>query len=185
MLAVLSLQQLSAMVLPSRTDDVYVSWRRSILQRIGFRRRAATTGKAGIERAKKEAAGLQHHYRITSIVEKHNISESSVISSDQTPAKNVKIERFTITSQDAKKVGVARVVDKRIITLTKFLRFQAIYNGKTKQSLRKVNFFTCFSLSANIKRHINAQEVLKHLEKFAILYVDVKKKKNRNLIISL
>ena len=35
----------------------------------------------------------------------------------------------------------------------KVLLFQAIYRGKTKQTLPKDNFVTVFSLSANIKRH--------------------------------
>ena len=60
--------------------------------------------------------------------------------------------------QGAKKVGAARFADKRMITLTLTVTtdgetsaFSAIYDGKTKQFLLKINFPTGFSLSANIK----------------------------------
>ena len=56
----------------------------SLLQRIGFRRQAATTSKVEIPDSAKKELGLQHHYRITSIVEKHKILEFLVINSDQT-----------------------------------------------------------------------------------------------------
>ena len=65
-----SIATTTAMVLLGRSDDeslknvvVTNSWGRSLLQRIGFRRRAATTAKVEIpETAKKKEAGLQHHY---------------------------------------------------------------------------------------------------------------------------
>ena len=62
-----------------------------MLQRIGFQRRAATTSKVEIPDSAKKEAGLQHHYRITSIVEKHKIPEPLVINSDQTPSKDVQV----------------------------------------------------------------------------------------------
>ena len=145
-----------------------------MLQRIGFQRRAATTSKVEIPDSAKKEAGLQHHYRITSIAEKHKIPESLVINNDQTPAKYVQVGRFTMAPKGAKKAGVAGITDKRNITLIltvtmdgKALPFQAIYKGKTKQSLPKVTFPTGFSLSANMKHHSNTQEVLKHLKKLS------------------
>ena len=134
------------MVLLSRTDDEVVkkaavtsTWERSLLQSIGFRRQAATTGKVEIPESAKKEAGLQHHYCITSIAEKHNIPESLVINSDQTTSKHVQVGHFTMAPQSAKKVNVARIVDKRMLTLTltvtmdgKTLPFQAAYKGKAK-----------------------------------------------------
>ena len=87
-----SIAATNAMVLQSRTDDeslknmvVPSTWRRSLLQRIGFSKRAATTGKVEIPESTKKEACLQHHYRISSIVEKHKIPESLMINIDQTP----------------------------------------------------------------------------------------------------
>ena len=73
-----SIAATTAMVLLSRTDDksvknvvVTTTWGKSLLQGIGFRRRAATTSKVEIPDSAKKEAGLQH-YRITSIFEKQN-----------------------------------------------------------------------------------------------------------------
>ena len=162
---------------------VTTTWGKSLLQRIGFRRGAATTSKVEIPDSVKKGAGLQHHYCITSIVEKHKIPESLVINSDQTPSKYVQFGRFTITPKGTKKVDVAEIADKRDINLTltvsmdgKALPFPAIYKGKTKQSLPKVTFPTGFSLSANMKHHNNTQEVLEHLKEIVIPYVEAERK---------
>ena len=85
----------------------------------------------------------------------------------------------------AKKVSMAGIADNRNITLTltvtmdgKALPFQAIYKGKTKQSLKKITFPTDFCLSANMKHHSKTEEVLKHLKEIVIPYVEAEKKKN-------
>ena len=110
-----------------------------------------------------------------------------MINSDQTPSKYVQVGRFTMVPKGAKKVGVAGIADKRNIMLTltvtmdgKALPFQAIYKGKTKQSLPKVTFTTGFSLSANTKHHSNTEEVLKHLIEIVIPYVEAERKKTGN-----
>ena len=154
------------------------------VQRTGFRRRAATTSKNEIPDSAKKEADLQHHYCITSIVEKHKIPESLVINSDQTLSKHVQVRRFTMAPKGAKKVGMAGIVGKRNITRTlsvtmdgKALPFQAIYKGKTNQSLPEVTFPIGLSLSANMKHHNTTQEVLKHLKEILIPYVEAERKK--------
>ena len=94
-----------------------------------------------------------------------------------------------MTPKCAKKSGVAGIANKRNITLTltvtmdgKAVPFQAIYKGKTKQSLPKVTFPTACSLSANMKHHSNTQEVLKHLKEIVIPYVQAETKKLEILI---
>ena len=187
-----SIAATTAVVLLSRTDDesvqnvvVTTTWGKSLLQRVGFRRQAATTSEVEISDSAKKEEGLLHHYRITNIVEKHKIPESLVINNDQTPSKYVQVGRFTKAPKGGKKVGVAKIADKRNITLTltvtmdgKVLPFQAIYMGKTKQSLPKVTFTIGFSLSANMKHHSNTEEVLKHLKEIVIPYVEAERKKN-------
>ena len=88
-----SIAATTAMFLLSRTDDVSVenviatsTWGKIISQRIWFRRRAAIAGKVEILDSAKKEAGLQQYYRKTSIVEKHNILELLMTSSDQTPS---------------------------------------------------------------------------------------------------
>ena len=88
------------------------TWGKSLLQRIGFQRRAVTTSKVEIPDSAKKEAVLQHHYRITSIVEKHEILDSLVINSEQTLSKYVQVGRFIIVPKGAKKVGMAGITDK-------------------------------------------------------------------------
>ena len=99
---------------------------------------------------------LQHHYHITSKVEKHNIPPSLILNSDQSPSKYVQVGQFTMASKGAKKVGVAGSADK----------------GKTNQSLPKDGCSEGFSLSVNIKHHSNTEEVLKHIEDIVIPYMN-------------
>lgn len=86
--------------------------------------------------------------------------------------------------KNTRKVGSS---DKRCIMLTltvtlygKSLPLQIIYQGKTKQSLPKINFPKGFSLSANLKHHSNTDEVLKHLTDIVIPYVEAERAKLGN-----
>ena len=61
----------TANVLLSRSEDLSLKnikttpmWGSSIIQRLGFRRRVATTGKVEIPEGARKEAGLQHHFRI-------------------------------------------------------------------------------------------------------------------------
>ena len=131
----------TTIVLLSSTDDesvknvaVTTTWVKTLLQSTGFWRRAVTISKVEIPDSAKKETGLQHHYRITIIVEKHKIPESLMINSDQAPSKYAQVGRFTMATKGRKKVGVAGIADKWNITLTltvtmdeKALLFQAIY----------------------------------------------------------
>ena len=61
---------------------------------MGFRRRAATTGKVHISEGAKKEAGLLFHHEIASVVEKYNIPPELVINSDQTPSKYVTAQQW-------------------------------------------------------------------------------------------
>ena len=73
----------TANVLLSRREDLCLKnikttpmWGRSIFQRLGFRRQIATTGKVEDPEGARKEAGLQHHFQIVNIIEKHNIPKS-------------------------------------------------------------------------------------------------------------
>ena len=154
-------------------------WGRSILQRLGFRKRVETTGKVEFpERARKEA-GLQHHFLIVNIIENHNIPKSLVLNSDQKPSKYVNFGRTKMAPKNSTRVVLARSIDKRSITLTltvtldrKILPFQIIFGDKTDQSLPKITFPEKFNTSANEKHYSNTEEVIKHLQEIVIPYVN-------------
>ena len=92
------------------------------------------------EGARKEA-GLQHHFRIVNIIEKHNIPKSLVLNSDQTPSKYVTVGRTTMAAKNSTRVALVGSTDKCSITLTlkvtldgkilPFQPFQIIYGVKT------------------------------------------------------
>ena len=159
-------------------------WRRSSLQRLGFRKRVATTGKVEVPEGARKETGLQHHFRVVNIIEKHNIPKSLVLNSDQAPSKYVTVGRTTMAPKNSTRVGLAASTDKRSITLTlavtldgKILPLQIIYGGKTEQSLPKITFPAKFSTSVNEKHYSNTKEVFKYLLEIVILYVNEERKK--------
>ena len=106
----------TAIVLLSRSEDLPLKnikttsmWGRSILQRLGFRRRVATTEKVGVPEGARKEAGLQHHFRIVNIIEKHNIPKSLVLNSDQIPSKYVTVGRTTMAPKNSTCVGLLEV----------------------------------------------------------------------------
>ena len=79
----------TANVLLSRSEDLFLKsikttpvWGCGILQRLGFRRRVATTGRVEVPEGARKEAGPQHHFRIVNITEKHKIPKSLVLNSD-------------------------------------------------------------------------------------------------------
>ena len=127
-------------------------WGCSILQILGFWRRIETIRKVELHEGARKEAGLQHHFRIVNIIEKHNISKSLVLNSDQTPSKYVSVGRTAMVAKISTRAGLAGSTNKRSITLTltatlngKILPFQIIYGAKTDQSLPKFTFPLKFS----------------------------------------
>ena len=135
----------TANVLLSRSEDLSLKnikttpmWGRGILQRLGSRRLVATTEKVEVPVGARKVAGLQHHFRIVNIIEKHNIPKSLELNSDHTSSKCVTVDRTTMAAKGSTRVCLAGSTDKCTITLTlkgtldgKILPFQIIYGGKT------------------------------------------------------
>ena len=101
-------------VVLSRSEDLSLKniktapmWGRSILQRLGCWRKVATTGRVEVPEEARKEAGLQHHFRIVKIIEKHNIPKSLVLNSDQTPSKYVTFGRTTMAPKNSTRVGLA------------------------------------------------------------------------------
>ena len=128
------------------------SWAKSLFHRMGFKRRAATTGKLMIPEGARKEAELIYLYEIVSVVEKHSIPSSLVVNLDQTPVKYVQASRHTMAKKGTSTVEIVGSGDKRSITVTfvisldgKFLPMQLIYDGKTQRSIPKVEFPSSFS----------------------------------------
>ena len=138
------------------------SWPKSLFQKIGFKKRPATTGRPEIPEGARKEAGLIFHYQIVEKVEKHKILHSLSINIDQTPSKLAPASRHTLAEKNSKRVSITGSSYKQAITATfgviftnDFLSMQLIYAGKTKQSYPKFKFPESFSLSANPKHFSN------------------------------
>ena len=157
-----------------------------VSSRLGFWKRVAKTKILKVPEGARKEAGLQHHFRIAKIIEKHNIPKFLVLNSDQTASKYVTVGRTTMAPKNSSRVDLAGRTDKRSITLTltvtlygKILPFQIINGGKTDQSLTKITFPAKLSTSANEKHHSNTEEVIKHLQEIVIPYVNEERKERK------
>ena len=139
--------------------------------RIGFKKRAATTGKGGC--TERSRIGLPVRY--CKKIETYNIPHQLVFNMDQTPSKHIQSSRYTMEKSARKSVAIAGSRDKRAITATfiidlagNFLPMQLIYGGKTDRSLLKVDFPKGFSLSANPKRYSNKKVTQKIIDEIIL-----------------
>ena len=146
-------------------------WGRSILQRLGCWRKVATTGRVEIPEEARKEAGLQHHFRIVNILEKHNIPKSLVLNSDQTSSKYATFGRTTMAPKSSTRVGLAWSTYKRRITMNltvtldgKILPFQII-SGK-------------FSTSVN-EKHYTTQGKLSNICRKLLYHTSMRREKNR------
>ena len=178
-----------AKVLISRNKDVVgdldiegSSYAQSLLRRMGYRRRVATTAKLEIPSGALREAELLYHYDIVNKIEAHHIPAELVIAFDQTPSKFVPVGRTTLAKKGTKDVPLKGMTDKRCITATfavslsgTFLPVQLIYGGKTKKSLPRFKFPRSFSLSVNKTHYSNEKEALKYLREIILPYVEMVK----------
>ena len=154
------------------------TWARSLFQRMGFVRRAGTTGKVEIPEGARKEVELTFIHEIVNKVEKFQIPPSLILNLDQTNSKYVSMNKTTLARQGSKSVPIAGLNDKRSMTATftitlngTFLPMQLIYGGTTSQSWAKVEFPETFSLSANPKHYSNTEESVKLIEEIIIPYI--------------
>ena len=152
---------------------------RSLFHRIGFVRRAGTTGKVEIPADEKKEAELPFLRQIVNNVEKFQIPSSLVLNLDYTNSKYVSLGKTTMAEKGSNSVPISGLSDKRSMTTTftlilngKFLLMQLIYGGKTNQNLAKFEFHVGFSLSANPKHYSNTAESIKLIKEIIIPYIE-------------
>ena len=101
-----------------------------------------------------------------------------IINADQAPSKYVPARQSTLAEKNVKDVPIYGSTDKRSITATfaETLDGSSLpcLNGKTTQSLSKIDFPDGFSLSINEKHFSNTQESFKFLKEIVIPFVDQK-----------
>ena len=136
---------------------------------MGFRRRAATTGKVEIPKSVREEIELSFFH----------VPDSLILNLDQTPTKFVPGSSRTQSRKGTGNVPIAGSNYIRMITATftitfdgQFLAMQLIYGGKTSKSLPRVSFPEEFTLSVNEKHYSNESESLKLLDDVIIPYIE-------------
>ena len=80
------------------------SYAQSLLRRMGYKRRVATTAKLEIPPGARREAELLYHFDIVKKIESHNIPPELVIAFDQTPSKFVPVGRTTMAKRGRKDV---------------------------------------------------------------------------------
>ena len=115
------------------------TWAKSLMHRMGFVRRAATTqAKRQVTSEKYQHVRAQYLREIAGMVAVHKIPSQLVINWDQTPVDVApSINDPCMAQEGSRRVGVAALHDKRQVTSTlavtldgQFLPFQVIYQGK-------------------------------------------------------
>lgn len=158
-------------------------WAQSFYRRMGFQKRAATTGKVTIPEGARKEAELVYLYDIVNKIETNEIPPQLVFNMDQTPSKYIQSSRYTMEKSGQNSVAIAGSDDKRAITATfiidlkgTFLPMQLIYGGKTNRSIPSVKFPKGFSLSANPKHYSNEEETKKIILDIIVPHINSVKK---------
>ena len=113
-------------------------WAKSLFQRMGFRRRKATSSKLMVPAGAEKEAELLFHHAVKKEIEKRSIPDSLVINFDQTPSNFVPVTSTNFAKRNTKQVCVKGSNNKRAITAIftvtpegQFLGMQLIYVEKT------------------------------------------------------
>ena len=93
-------------------------WAQSLFRRMGFKKRAATTGKVIVSVDSRKEAELIYLYDIATKIETYNNPHQLVFNMDRTPSKYIQSFRYTMEKSASKSVAIANSVDKRAITET-------------------------------------------------------------------
>lgn len=118
-----------------------LAWAYSLLQRMGFVQRKATTKtKTSLSKSEFELAKKSYLKRIKKAVADAKIPAELVINWDQTGVNVVPASQWTQEEKGSSRVEVAGVGDQRQIMVTvagtlsgKLLPFQVLYEGKTER----------------------------------------------------
>lgn len=152
--------------------EITESWARSLLSRMGFSKRNATTGKLELPSEFVEEKSFTFLNEIGAHVKNDDLSIpwSMILNWDQTPLNYIPSSRWTMAEQGASKVPIAGQADKRSLTALvtvsaagDFLPFQLIYPGKTAKSLPKCKFPEGFSVTQNANHWSTEDTMLRYI----------------------
>ena len=154
-------------------------WALSLLSRMGFVKRKATT-KADVQITEEQFQKIKHSFlhQVVSMVKCHKIPTSLVINLDQTGLNIVPSGEWTMEREGSKRVELAGLGDKRQITATfavtlngQFLPMQLLYQGKTSCCHPRFNFPCEFDVFHTPNHWANEDTCIRFTENILMPYI--------------
>lgn len=159
--------------------DIFLSrsWAKSLLKRMKFTKRRATT-KCGISPQVFREVKTQFLQDVIDIVKMEDIPPQLIFNWDQTGLHLVPSSSWTMARKGSKRVEMKGMEDKRQITAVfcgtlcgEFLPIQLIYTGKTDRCHPRYSFPADWSITHSHNHWSNESTMLEYIEDVIVPYV--------------
>ena len=154
------------------------TWAKSLLQRMGFVKRKATT-KAKVSIENFEELKVQFLIDIKTIVTLEEIPLEPIINWDQTAMHYVPVSSWTMEVKGAKRVEITGIDDKRQITAvfaySMDFPMQLVYQGKTEKCHLTFQFPCDWHITHSPNHWCNEGTMKDYIRKMLVPYVDAKR----------
>lgn len=154
------------------------AWAYSLLCRMKFVKRKATTAKSKFTNANFAQVKKEFLDDLAAVVEMEEIPPQLILNWDQTGIKLVPVSSHTMDRQGCSRVEVTGVTDKRLITalfcgsLTgDFLPVQVIYQGKTSRCHPKFGFPSDWNITHSRKHWSTEETMIEYIHSIIIPYI--------------
>ena len=156
-------------------------WARSLLDRMGFVKRKATT-KAKVSVEEIDKLKEQFLFDIETFATLEDIPDCLIFNWDQTAIKYVPVPDWTMEKKGTKRVKLAGLDDKRQMTAVfaatitgEFLPPQLVYKGTTRACLPDYKFPDSWHVTFTYNHWCNEETVKLYIEKVIVPYIERKK----------
>lgn len=153
-------------------------WAYSLLKRMKFVKRKATTAKSKHSTADFTRLKQQFLADVVTTVEMEEIPAELILNWDQTGIKIVPSSTWTMEAQGSRRVEAVGVNDKRLTTAVfcgtltgDFLLVQVIYQGTTDRCHPRYQFPSDWDITHSPKHWSNEQTMVQYVENIIIPYV--------------
>ena len=158
-------------------------WARSVLRRMGFTKRRASS-KSKMTPDNFTEIKEQFLIDVETVIDMEEVPPSLVINWDHIAMKIVPSSQWTMEKRGTKRVEIAGIDDKRQITAIfactmsgNFLPMQLIYKGTTRKCLPKhVDFSSDWDVTFTSNHWANESTIIAYLENVIIPYVKKERK---------
>ena len=155
-------------------------WAYSLLKRMKFVKRKATTAKSKHSTADFAQLKRQFLADVVTTVQMEEIPAELILNWDQTGVKIVPSSTWTMDAKGSKRVEMAGVSDKRLITAVfcgsltgDFLPVQAIYRGKTNRCHPRYQFPPDWDITHSPRHWSNEETMIRYVRNIFVPYMYV------------